>query len=426
MPRKPKQAPGPLPGQTLHLHVGGAASNDDEDNFEALDSQEGGALSAAIETLRSAGGVTVEVYRIAPPDRIGFCQTYPAAAFTIEKIAQAWGPGTYRAKFKDPDQRYMKAGNLKFDIAGGILPLPGAPGGSLQDMLALLKTEREREVEARSKAKGEAMEWAKLIVPLALPKLLELFVGSRSNLTDMIRAVKDLKDLQAPAADLNTQFGQVVDILKGAKELVGDAPTQTGSTWVDLVRDFLQSPAMDAIAKGMIPGAIRPQLQQPPGVIRVQPPPQLPPAIQAAPPPASTAKPDPNMLEQLNWLKAVLADLLVQAAKNSNPRLYAEVVLDNLPPFIAARDLMEKLAAENWWAQLTVVEQRVTQHQEWFTKFRDTAVKLLLRRERRAVESTLSDTPIHVESPSGSPGGAPPGEGGPDPNQLHTEPSSYE
>ena len=62
-------------------------------------------------------------------------------------------------------------------------------------------------------------------------------------------------------------------------------------------------------------------------------------------------------------------------------------MLDNLPPFIAPKDLLARLSAADWWTQLQGIDGRVAPHAEWFQKFRDNAVKMLARRERKAAEA---------------------------------------
>jgi hypothetical protein len=108
------------------------------------------------------------------------------------------------------------------------------------------------------------------------------------------------------------------------------------------------------------------------------------------------------MLEQLTWLRQVVADLLIQAAKGSNPRLYAEVVLDNLPTFITPRDMTERLSNENWWPQLQVLNPAVKAHAEWFAKFRAYALRVLERRTRR--ESPAPDGEQGSKPASSAPG----------------------
>lgn len=405
--RKPPKSKETPTGQTLHLHVNGApGAPEDDDQFEELDAQEDGALSRTIEELKAGGSVKVDVYRILPVERAGWCRSYSILAFSIDKLAKDFGAGAYRVKFKDQHERFVKGGTQRIDIAEPVGSHETSPS-SIQDIVAIFKEERERERIDREKRKGEWWELGKLLLPIVAPKILDMFGGSRNNLADMIRAVKDLKDLQAPTPDLGAQFNQVVGILQGAKELVGDNTAQTGSTWVDLVRDVLQSPAVGAIASGLIPQpggvpgmsvcAVPPRATTPPAVPKA--------TKQVASCVGASPKVDP-MLEQLNWLKSVVTDLLMQASRHSSPRIYAEVVLDNLPEFVTPRDLLERLSNPGWLAQLTLLEPRVGEHQQWFTKFRDYALKALLRRERRAAEATMT-TNVNNEADGGS-GGAPP------------------
>ena len=99
------------------------------------------------------------------------------------------------------------------------------------------------------------------------------------------------------------------------------------------------------------------------------------------------------MLEQLHWLRATISQLLVQAQKNANPRLYGEVVLDNMPPAISDESLLERLAGDGWWTQLQGIDARVSAHAEWFQKFRDYALKALRRRIAKRAAPEPPPTP---------------------------------
>jgi hypothetical protein len=106
------------------------------------------------------------------------------------------------------------------------------------------------------------------------------------------------------------------------------------------------------------------------------------------------------MLQQLQWLRGTLTQLMVQAQKpGSSPRLYGEVVLDNLPPFIDPKALLERLEADTWLQQLAQVDARVSQHQEWFQRFRDYAVKALRRRLAKAAEPAPPESPVEPPLP---------------------------
>jgi hypothetical protein len=383
-------------GTVVHLHTGGGGSGDsqhvDDDEMQQLDAMEDGALSRAIEDIRTTEGASAEVLRIAPAEKMGRCRTYPISLFSQDRVGNDYGPGKYRVKFKGPGDKYIKGGGT-FSIAEGINLAP-PPGGGVSEVLALFKAERERDEADRAKRKGEWLEWAKLLAPLMAPKILDLIGGGSKgpSIRDLVATMKDMKDLQAPAQNLTTQFSEVINILQGAKDLVGDdggrpSTASTGATLVDLLRDFIQSPAMGALASA-IPGfggqtAALPSPAFPAGPALAAPPV---PAVNSGSAPATAANcsppgtQGPDVLAQLNWLRHTLTQLLVQANKQANPRLYAEVVLDNLPPFIEPKALLARLEADGWWAELQQVDGRIAPLAPWFLKFRNYSVRLLHKR----------------------------------------------
>jgi hypothetical protein len=403
--------------KVLHLHVGTGDSADreaDEEEIEALDAMEDGQLSRAVEEIKHVEGAKAEVYRLSPAEKQGHCRVYPVAMFSLERVAADYGPGKYRVRFKGPGDKYIKGGST-FDIAESLqaAATPGTGGGGgIQEFIALVKERDAKEQADREKRKGEWLEWAKILAPLALPKILDIIGGGSkgTSLPDMIRAVKDLKELQAPQQDLKQQFSEVVAILQGAKDLVGDdgGKQATGSTWVDLIRDVAGSPAAGALVQALTGGA-RPTVSPLPLPSATVAAAALPRVTAVSPgnaansgsaPPTGAGSSSPatagcrscqgtdvNLFAQLQWLRGTLAQLLVQAAKQSNPRLYAEVVLDNLPPEISESSLHERLSKEDWLTQLGQLDAGVHQHAEWLGKFREHVLRALRRKARREAEA---------------------------------------
>lgn len=402
---------------TVHLHVDSGTSDreTDDEEVQAIDEMEDGALFRAMDDIRQVEGAKAEVYRVAPADKIGHCRTYPVSVFSLEKVTADYGPGQYRVKFKGPGDKYIKGGGT-IHIAEGVGAGGAAPvSGGIQELLAFLKAEREREQAEREKGTARWIKWAELLAPLALPKILDIMTGGgKSSMRDLVATMKDMRELQAPPTDLKAQFGDVINILQGARDLVGggDEGKGTGATFVDLLRDFIQSPAMGALA-GAIPGLTAPRpLPFPSNQAMVPPAPAL--AVQpasagnsvSAPGGASPSSNQPDMFQQLQWLRATLVQLLAQASKpGSNPRLYGEVVLDNLPPFITDAALLERLSKDDWFAQLQQLEPNVTAHAEWFQRFRDYAVKMLTKRVRKAQETANPELPGENQPMTGGEGG---------------------
>lgn len=399
---------------TLNLVVnsGSGSATDREQEAEevaAIDEMEDGQLFRAMDEVRQVEGAKAEVYRMAPPEKVGHCRSYPVSIFSLEKVATDYGAGKYRVRFKGPGDKYIKGG-ATFDIAEGInAAAPGPGGGAVEQVLALFKAERERDEADRLKKESKWLQWATLLAPLVAPKILDMIGGGKAlGPRDLIAMMKDMKDMQAPAADLNTQFQTVLSVLQGAKELVGDdggGKSSTGATLVDLLRDFIQSPAAGALVSaipGMGPRPVLPSPSPRAGPIFPASVPQPASAASSASAPntAPASNPSPDMLQQLQWLRGTLTQLLAQAQKpNSSPRLYGEVVLDNLPPFIDPQALLERLKRDDWLQQLSQVDARVDQHAEWFQRFRDYAVKSLTRKLAKAAEPAPPDSPAEPPLP---------------------------
>jgi hypothetical protein len=396
---------------TLNLVVNNATgeANDDAEEVAAIDEMEDGQLFRAMDEVRHVEGAKAEVYRVAPAEKVGHCRSYPVAVFSLEKVATDYGAGKYRVKFKGPGDKYIKGGGT-FDIAEGLnATAPGPGGGAVEQVLLLFKAERERDEADRLKKESKWLQWATLLAPLVAPKILDMIGGNKGlGPRDLIGMMKDMKEMQAPAADLNTQFQTVLSVLQGAKELVGDdgGKSSTGATLVDLLRDFIQSPAAGALVSA-IPGMGSPRPPSPlsfpsAGQPALQPATAGPaaPVASSGSAPSTAPASNPDMLQQLQWLRGTLTQLLAQAQKpNSSPRLYGEVVLDNLPPFIDPQALLERLKRDDWLQQLSQVDARVGQHAEWFQRFRDYAVKSLTRKLAKAAEPAPPDSPAEPPLP---------------------------
>lgn len=427
----------PAPGSVVHLHVGepGNAREADEDEVADLDALEEGQLSRAIDEIRAVEGAKAEVYRMSPPEKEGHCRVYPVSLFSIERVAADYGPGKYRVRFKGVGDKYIKGGS-SFMVAEGLhAATPTAAPTGIQDFLALIKAEREKEAADREKAKGQWWDIAKLVIPLVAPKILDMLGGGKAmSPADIVGMMRDLRELQGPQQDLSKQFEQVASVLQGARDIIGEdggGKSQTGSTWVDLIRDLAGSPAAGALVQALSGAALQPSplpLPSPTVATPVQVPVNVAPQpnagnLKSVPAPAAGCSspkpsPSPDMFQQLQWLRATLGQLLVQAAKGANPRLYAEVMLDNLPPYIDPSGLFERLAKESWWGELQAVDARVAQYEDWFARFRDYVVRALKRRARKLAESAGEGGGLGPETTAPSPAPNLPG-----PNEVMPEES---
>lgn len=81
------------------------------------------------------------------------------------------------------------------------------------------------------------------------------------------------------------------------------------------------------------------------------------------------------MMKMIPWLRGQLATLVKAAAKNSDPELYADLVLDQLPEDIHGDRLLEFLMRADWFQMMAQFDSNVGQYHEWFTELREEIFK---------------------------------------------------
>ena len=96
---------------------------------------------------------------------------------------------------------------------------------------------------------------------------------------------------------------------------------------------------------------------------------ELPAAVQSEAPPAPSQEEQP-VLQKLQFVRAQINALLVQAARDRDPELYAAVMLDNLPDFITEDEILERFSAPDAIDTLIGLDSRVGQYRQWFEEFR--------------------------------------------------------
>jgi hypothetical protein len=99
-------------------------------------------------------------------------------------------------------------------------------------------------------------------------------------------------------------------------------------------------------------------------------------------------------LAMLNWFRAVLEQtLLPKARTNSNPELYAEVLLDNLPDGVTVADLLPLLERNTWWPDLQGLAPEVSRHPIWFRDFRAALIQMIKSPPPEEVEPPANGEP---------------------------------
>lgn len=341
----------------------------------------------ALREMDQGGEVEWAVSKISGlPDERGFIEKLTSAQLQLQYFRDTYGPGEYRVVGRK-NGIYFKGGHKQIKISKvGYTPPAGsaragaASGDSTKDLLAVLdKRSADRAAELKS--------WAQILVPVMAPLVLKMF--ERTSVTDMVSGLAALKGLvpePKKPEGLEEQLDRVVAVMERVEGLRGKSEPSTGATWLDLVRDGLGSVKELIAARAAGGGGMLPTMMAPPSLPHVQPPGPAAPASPSTAGESSTVAPPSGaptrgngvgVISMLPWLRATLETLIVQAARDRDPDLYAQVVVDNIPEGINVKDFKTFIARPDWWQQLAGFDQRVTPYQGWFKAFRDGVLEYL-------------------------------------------------
>lgn len=322
-------------------------------------------LFRVTDEMRTTADVRLQWVRRLPSHKAGYCGEMIPAEFTLEAARKKFGTGTYRVRAIGPKGFVPGGGTVTI---ADLPEQPAPPPSGVSDMLAILQAEKSRGSES-------LLKWGAMLAPLlapALAKMVEGIFSGKSQSKEILEMVKELRAMNPPPKDPEPFEKQLERLIK-LKELVGGNEPVVGSTWVDVVREIAGN------LGNVIPGLVAARAGMRPGL------PSMPPQGALAAPPASTGAPasDPTnpqpgaapvgnggLMQLLPWLQGVFADLVIQAKRDRDPALYAEVILDNVPEGIDVGTLIEFVKRQDWWPQLTQFAPAVAPYQGWFTRFR--------------------------------------------------------
>lgn len=377
-----------------------------EGTRELTPGEERDLLQALRELDESGDAIAWRVNKVSgPPEERGFIEKISSAQLDLQRFRDMYGPGEYRVMGFWSDGQYVKGGHKQIRISS-VAYTPKTPavapaqpaGSSVADLLAILKADKEQSAD-------RMLKWATVLGPIIAPIVAQMF--NRTQLSEVLTGLSKLRELQPQTEPVEAQFERLLKL----KELLGDDRPQTGSTWVDVVRELAGQvkPALEGVmaarmgAAGMMrpgPMMVAPQAPIPTAAL---PPAAAPAGAPGVAPPAGggvgangNAGANVGMMQILPWLQGVLSDLVHQAKRDRDPALYAEVVLDNVPEGIDVGQLIAFVERPDWWPQLSQFASGVAPYQGWFTRFREELLELWR-------ESRPPGAPAPPRAPDGDP-----------------------
>jgi hypothetical protein len=368
----------------------------------------------------------------------GYLTEWSTDILSTARIQEDYGAGTYRVVGTRMNGQYAAMRTIKIaedsktppasqhtqqsESAQGSTPMSEFMTIMLQqnEQRRQEDIDRERREEARDeRRRKERMEMMQIAAPVVAAVVPALFGNRGPDIAALITATRGpslaetlttLRELNPPAPVSGAS--PIDTALKLFDRFTDLAPKAGGETgWADVLKEIVRSvgPAVGPVVQGLATMAqarqrqMPPQVQLPAPLVQPAGPPDLyggmsPPAAESSAPPApidsnvipfpqnedsQSAAPqgqgdDVNLVQMIKltpWLKGQISDLLVRAARGSNPSLYAEVVLDSIPENINGDVLLEFLKRPDWLQMLTTFDSRVAQHAAWFSELRGDIIK---------------------------------------------------
>jgi hypothetical protein len=353
--------------QSTELELGGETEDAEDD---------------VISELRSLGAGESYRYVVSrvstkPGEKAGYCATYNSGDLSLDSIREQFGGGKYRIRVVDESGKY--AGNRTVEIVD--LPKPTATANT-QSAPAALDLQGIAALLAATKSNAPASDGGMATVLAAMIQSQGEMIRAMTqqqkgpSITEIIAAIN------ASKTGGGNEKGAVEMLLQGLE--LGRS-LQGGETgMLDVAKEGLS----------MIAPLLAQQREQQQQVPRL-PAPARPGVAPAAPatPAAATGGEDMGLIQKLNWLRQQTNALVHQAQRDKDPELYAEVMLDNLPPFIDPAELLTRLQQPGAVAELAQLNGAVAQYAEWFEEFRAAAVAILTAPPEGEPEAGAGDLP---------------------------------
>lgn len=367
-------------------------------------------LQVALAEIGDTEG-KVQCVRTAPKDEAGIAGTYSAQEFSVERLRDEWGGGTYMLYFRKPN------GQLKTKRSVSIIAKKApAPLDRTAELLAALQGKKGDDntglilqlMQSQQKATTDMIvamigaqgnNKAQGMGPTELVALLGAIQGlnksgdknSGSSLDELLKVLKVAKELGGNGGEDDGWLGKLATLAGPLLEKLGDRSNETPAP----------------LARRPIPVSAT-VIPDPTSGARPRPAPAAADSNVGAEtaPPVETETPEGNdmNLRLIGWLRETLKVVLDKAEKNKDPVLYADYVLDNLPEGLSVDVILPALKAEDALDRLAFFDARVPRYRDWLEEFRDAMVETIEEAQREAAKEALRNAkPPEVPQPGADP-----------------------
>lgn len=318
-----------------------------------------------VDALTEDSEAFVSIYRegLGPPQ---YCDRIPADKYDVaelmEYLKKDFGPGDYRVRVYV--HKKMKANKL-ITIAGTtnkeIVPLKNTGGEVNQILGTILQTIQQQNRE-----------------------LVDAIRGGSSSRREMLEEMMLYKQLFDNGGNNNSfsQLNETIEFLGKIGLNIGEQKEDDG------IMGFLGSIAepLGEIVQGVAKSQKTEHAKLP--------------QKQLAKPESKKVIPNPKTI----LIKKYIGILIKGAEKNSEPGMYADLILDQIPEKFVV-ELYNILNGNDWLKTLVGIDARVQKYASWFTNLRNEIILILTAEDESEIDETEHD--IQTNDDSGRHGGNP-------------------
>ncbi len=319
----------------------------------------------------------IRIHRIAGNNKLGYGEPYlfscsPEELPIDDRIRDGYGTGKYRARVYKNRRLYR---SFQIEIEAALEP-PKAkesenPTGGIEKLM-----------EQQNRFFNTIID--RLTAPAPVPQ-----INPMEMMTGMITALAGLNNLIPKAPVIENASDKAMEMFTKGIELaqkVAENSSGSGETGLlDIVKTFIQSPAMEGIVGGMKNNQ---QTNQNPMGHYNQAPQRIPQTGPNMVPPVMPPNVGQMSIEQIQRLiKDQIDYLCSQAIAGKDPALYAEWILDNMPPM----QIQYMLNQKNIIGELTGINPAIGNHIPWFQQLLE-AMREMMQADEADLDDTRSDS----------------------------------
>jgi len=304
--------------------------DDDDDDAPALE-ENADLVRAANELSGQDSGAKVHVYKLEPKEQKGTCLPYPASEFSLERLFDDYGGGTYQITIRHAHGPIFKRG---IETLVEKRPKPVATAVDVGQVRQQARSEVEQIMQPQ-------LALMDRIVTGLLGRPGAPAVDPAASINTMLEGAERIAKL-GNKRESGSDLAQLMSMMEFLEKLRGKSD-KGGDSGIEIVRDLI----------GMIKDS-KPVALAAPGGQPGQP----------------TNGGGDGMNVLIKELFANYAGAFLRAAEvGTDAGVYAQVLCDQVPQKFYAV-VVEQLTRPNWFEQLAQLDSRVLPHRAWIEELR--------------------------------------------------------